>query len=83
MHTSSSIVNSQRTLTEISESRAIAKIRIWVESDTVVVLKNNRLGTVNIIFINKRHFLIFHFSDLRNLVKCMDSVISCYYSLNI
>ena len=36
MHTSSSIVNSQRMLTEISESGAIAKIRIWVESDTVL-----------------------------------------------
>ena len=35
MYTSGSIANSQRMLTEINESGAIAKIRIWVESDTV------------------------------------------------
>ena len=35
MYTSGSIANSQRMLTEINESSAIAKIRIWVESDTV------------------------------------------------
>ena len=35
MYTSGSIANSQSMLTEINESGAIAKIRIWVESDTV------------------------------------------------
>ena len=35
MYTSGSIANSQRMLTEINKSDAIAKIRIWVESDTV------------------------------------------------
>ena len=36
------------------------------------------------IFINKHQFLIFfHFSDLRNLVKFMDSMIPCYSLLNM
>ena len=35
MYTSDSIGNSQRMLTEINKSGAIAKIRILVESDTV------------------------------------------------
>ena len=35
MYTSGSIKNSQRMLTEINKSDAIAKIKIWVESDTV------------------------------------------------
>ena len=35
MYTSSSIANSQRMLTEINESGAIAKIRIWEKKDTV------------------------------------------------
>ena len=35
MYTSDSIANSQRMLTEINESGAIDKIRIWVESNTV------------------------------------------------
>ena len=34
MYISGSIVNSQRMLTEINKSGAIAKVRIWVESDT-------------------------------------------------
>ena len=46
------------------------------------VLKNNRLETVDIIFINKVQF-IFSFSDLRNLVKCMDSMFPCYSLLNM
>ena len=33
MYTFDSIGNSQRMLTEINESGAIAKISIWVESD--------------------------------------------------
>ena len=35
MHTSGSIENSQEMLTEINESSATAKIRVWVESNTV------------------------------------------------
>ena len=35
MYTSGSIANSLSMLTEINESVAIAKISIWVESDTV------------------------------------------------
>ena len=35
MHTSGSTANSQRMLTEVKKSGAIAKIKIWVESDTV------------------------------------------------
>ena len=35
MYRSGSTANSQRMLTEINESGAIAKIRDWVESDTV------------------------------------------------
>ena len=35
IYTSGSIANSQRMRTEINESAAIAKIKIWVESDTV------------------------------------------------
>ena len=35
LYTSGSIANSQRMLTEINKSGTIAKIRIWVESDTV------------------------------------------------
>ena len=35
MYTYDSIGNSQRMLTEINESGTIAKIRIWLESDTV------------------------------------------------
>ena len=35
MYTSGSIENSQMMLTEIIESGAIAKIKIWVESDIV------------------------------------------------
>ena len=34
MYTSGSILNWQSMLTEINETGAIAKIRIWVESDT-------------------------------------------------
>ena len=48
------------------------------------VLKNNTLGAGDIIFINKLQFLFFFFIffDLRNLVKCMDSMVP-YYSLLI
>ena len=35
MYTSGTIANSQRMLAEINGSDTIAKIRIWVESDTV------------------------------------------------
>ena len=35
IYTSDSLVNAQRMLTEVNEIGAIAKIRIWVESDTV------------------------------------------------
>ena len=35
MNTSDSIENSQMILTEINKCGTIAKIRIWVESDTV------------------------------------------------
>ena len=28
-------------------------------------------------------FLFFHFSDLRNLLKCKDSMFPCYFLLNI
>ena len=35
MDTFGSIANSQRMLTEINESGAMDKVRIWVESDTV------------------------------------------------
>ena len=34
-YTSDSIGNSQRMVTELNESAAIAKIRIWAGSDTV------------------------------------------------
>ena len=47
------------------------------------VLKNNSLETVDIIFINKVQFLIFPFSDVRNLVKCMDSMFPYYSLLNM
>ena len=49
----------------------------------LVVLKNSTLGTVDIIFINKINFLFFVFSDLQNLVKCMDSMVSCCSLLNM
>ena len=39
VYTSGSIANSQRMLNEINEIGAIAKIRIWVESNTVEHLK--------------------------------------------
>ena len=42
MFTSDSISRSQRMLTEIKGSSAIAKIRIWVESHTVKHLKGFR-----------------------------------------
>ena len=54
-----------------------------------VFLKNNTLGTVDIIFINKLQFLIiiifffFHFSDWWDLVKCMDSMVPCHSLLNM
>ena len=35
MYTSSSIANSQGMKTEIKESGAMAKIKIWAENDTV------------------------------------------------
>ena len=35
MYTFGSIGNSQKMLTEINKSGAVAKIKIWVESDTV------------------------------------------------
>ena len=35
MYTSDSIANSQMMVTEINKCGTIAKIRIWVESDTV------------------------------------------------
>ena len=38
MYTSGSRANSRRMRTEISKSGTIAKIRIWVESDTVNIL---------------------------------------------
>ena len=43
MYTSGSIANSQKMLTEINESGAIAKIKIWVESDTAKHLKTFRI----------------------------------------
>ena len=43
MYTSGSIANWQRRLTELKESAAIAKIRIWVEYDTVKNLKTFRI----------------------------------------
>ena len=52
-----------------------------------VALKNNSLGTVDKIFIKKLQFLIFffffHFSDLKNLVKCKDSMFPYYSLLNM
>ena len=49
-----------------------------------VVLENNTLETVDIIFISKLLFhLFFLFSDLWNLFKCMDSVDPCYSLLNM
>ena len=39
MYTSASIANSQRMLTEMNENGTIAKISIWVESNTVKHLK--------------------------------------------
>ena len=51
----------------------------WYTVYRSVVFKNNTLGTVDITFIKKPQFLIFfHFSGLRNLVKCMDSMDPCY-----
>ena len=47
------------------------------------VLKNNSLGTVEIIFINKLQLLFFHFSDLRSLVKRMYSMFPCYSLLDM
>ena len=45
---------------------------------------NNTLGTVDIIFINKLRFLIFfHFSDLRNTVKCMGSMAPSHSLLSV
>ena len=43
MYTSGSTANSQKMLTEINESSIIAKIRIWVKSDTVNHLKTFRI----------------------------------------
>ena len=43
MHTSRSKANSQRVLTEINESAAIAKIRISLEKDTTKRLKAFRI----------------------------------------
>ena len=48
-----------------------------------VVLKNNTLGTVDMIFINKLFLFCFHFCDFWNLVKCMDSMVPCYSLLNM
>ena len=49
-----------------------------------VALKNNTLGTVDIIFINTLQFLsFFSFYHLQNLVKCMDSMVPCYSLLNM
>ena len=45
-----------------------------------VALKKNSLGAVDIIFITN---IFFHFSDLRNIVKCMDSMFPCYSLLNM
>ena len=46
-------------------------------------LKNNSLVTTDVFFIKKLDLLIFHFSDLRNLVKCMGSMFPCYSVLNM
>ena len=43
IYTSESIANSQRVLTEINESGAIAKVAIWMESDLVKHLKTFRI----------------------------------------
>ena len=49
-----------------------------------VVLKNNSLWSVDIIFINKLQFLIFSFLWFTRLnVKCMDSMFPCYSLLNM
>ena len=45
MYTSRSIANSQRMITEINKSVAIAKVRILVESDTVKHLKTLRVSS--------------------------------------
>ena len=56
----------------------------WYAVYRSVVLKNNTLRTVDIFFINKPQILIFfHFCDLRNLVKCMDSMLPCCCLLNM
>ena len=58
-------------------------LRIDIQYTDQLFWKNNTLGTVDMILINKLQFLIFfHFSDLWNLVKWMDSVVQCY-SINM
>ena len=52
MHTSGSIANSRRMLTEINESGSIAKLRIWVESDTVKHLKAFKI-TLILLYMGK------------------------------
>ena len=46
MYTSASIANSQRMLTEINENGTIAKISIWVESNTVKHLKRMQISLI-------------------------------------
>ena len=48
-----------------------------------VVLENNSLGTVDITFINEFQFIFFYSSDVRNVIKCMDSMVLCYSLLNM
>ena len=58
--------------------------RIGMHYTDQLFFANNTLGTVDIIFINKLQFLIFfHFSDLRNIVKCMDSMAPSYSLLSL
>ena len=65
MYTSASIANSQRMLAEINESGgAIIKIRIWVESDTVIHLKSFRIISremqISLLILSWRYFSCLH-----------------------
>ena len=64
MHTSGSIANSQRMLTEINESGSIAKLRIWVKSDTVKHLKAFKITLskmqISLLILSWKYFSCLH-----------------------
>ena len=67
IYTSASIALSPKMLTKVKDSGAIAKIRIWVESDTVKYLKAFRISFSEIqilLFILSWYFYISVYSEI-------------------